>query len=177
MKITWPGMKEKDNRGETMKKEEFIEEVRAVEEMLYHTALSVLRNETDTADAVQEALLKAYENLPSLREERYFRSWLVWILLNECYRIQRHQKKILAYEEYMDQEEAEQAASYSELYQAILLLPREQRVAVSLFYIDGFSIEGISRITGTRKSTVKTRLYRARTRLRELLGDKEEVTC
>ena len=100
-------MKEKDNRGETMKKEEFIEEVRAVEEMLYHTALSVLRNETDTADAVQEALLKAYENLPSLREERYFRSWLVRILLNECYRIQRHQKKIVAYEEYMDQEEAE----------------------------------------------------------------------
>ena len=175
--MTRPGMKEKDDRGETMKKEEFIEEVRASEEMLYHTALSVLRNEADTADAVQEALLKAYENLPSLREDRYFRSWLVRILLNECYRIQRHQKKIVAYEEYMDQEEAEQAASYSELYQAILLLSREQRVAVTLFYIDGFSIEEISMIIGTGKSTVKTRLYRARARLRELLGDKEEVTC
>ena len=59
--MTRPGVKEKDDRGETMKKEEFIEEVRAAEEMLYHTALSVLRNEADTADAVQEALLKAYE--------------------------------------------------------------------------------------------------------------------
>ena len=91
--MTRPGVKEKDDRGETMKKEEFIEEVRAAEEMLYHTALSVLRNEADTADAVQKALLKAYENLPSLREDRYFRSWLVRILLNECYKIQRHQKK------------------------------------------------------------------------------------
>ena len=65
--MTRPGMKEKDDRGETMKKEEFIEEVRASEEMLYHTALSVLRNEADTADAVQKALLKAYERFSSIK--------------------------------------------------------------------------------------------------------------
>lgn len=160
-----------------MNKNEFIKEVRAAEDMLYHTALSILRNKTDTADAVQEALLKAFEKLPSLRQEQYFRSWLVRILINECYKIQRQQRKIVAYEEYMDQEEAEQMSSYSELYQAILLLPQDQRIAVTLFYIDGFSVEEISRITGTGKSTVKTRLYRARARLREILGDKEEVTC
>lgn len=160
-----------------MNKEEFIQEVRSAEETLYRVALSILRNEPDAADAVQEALLRAYENLHTLRKKQYFKTWLVRILMNECYKIQKRQKRLVSYEEYMQQESGRKDPCYTDLYQAILELPQEMRTAVVLFYMEGFSIEEIASITGSCKSTVKTRLFRARAQLRKSLEDREEAIC
>ena len=101
-----------------MNKEEFIQEVRSAEETLYRVALSILRNEPDAADAVQEALLRAYENLHTLRKKQYFKTWLVRILMNECYKIQKRQKRLVSYEEYMQQESGREDPPHC------LLLPR-----------------------------------------------------
>ena len=160
-----------------MNKEEFIQEVRSAEETLYRVALSILRNEPDAADAVQEALLRAYENLHTLRKKQYFKTWLVRILMNECYKIQKRQKRLVSYEEYMQQESGREDPCYTDLYQAILELPQEMRTAVVLFYMEGFSIEEIASITGSCKGTVKTRLFRARAPLRKSLEDREEAIC
>lgn len=160
-----------------MNKEEFIQEVRSAEETLYRVALSILRNEPDAADAVQEALLRAYENLHTLRKKQYFKTWLVRILMNECYKIQKRQKRLVSYEEYMQQESGREDPCYTDLYQAILELPQEMRTAVVLFYMEGFSIEEIASITGSCKGTVKTRLFRARAQLRKSLEDREEAIC
>ncbi|MGN0402919.1 MAG: sigma factor, partial [Acetatifactor sp.] len=64
-----------------------LSHVLGAEETLFHISFSILRNEQDCADAVQEAILKAYSCLDKLRDEKYFKTWIVRILLNECYGI------------------------------------------------------------------------------------------
>ena len=67
-----------------MTKDVFIKEVRDAEAMLYHISKSILKNDSDCGDAVQETILKAYEKLPTLKKEKYFRTWITKILINEC---------------------------------------------------------------------------------------------
>lgn len=59
-----------------MTKDEFAQQVTAAESMLYHIAKTILKNDSDCADAVQEAIATAYGKLPGLKNERYFRTWL-----------------------------------------------------------------------------------------------------
>ena len=70
-------------------KEAFAQLIDQNRQMLYNTALLVLRQEDDALDALQDAILACWENLPSLRKDRYFKTWLVKILLNKCRDVQR----------------------------------------------------------------------------------------
>ena len=65
-------------------REAFIRLIRDIENSLYNTAKSMLRKEEDVADAIQETILNAYKSVHTLREPRYFKTWLFRILINEC---------------------------------------------------------------------------------------------
>ena len=86
------GPKEK----QAMTKSAFIKEVHDAEAMLYHVAKSILKNDADCCDAVQETLLKAYEKLDTLKKEKFFRTWITRILINECNGIIRKRKNIIS---------------------------------------------------------------------------------
>ncbi|WP_373216081.1 RNA polymerase sigma factor [Ruminococcus sp. 5_1_39BFAA] len=159
-----------------MTKEKFMAEVRASETMLYHVAKSVLKSDADCADAVQEALLIAYEKKNTLKKERFFQTWLTRILINECYKICNRNKIIVPYEDYMQSGRIEEK-KYSSLYQAVLDLPEELRILVTLYYLEGFSQKEISKILEMREGTIKSRLSRARKILREKLEGEEETLC
>ena len=81
-----------------MTKDVFIREIRQSEAMLYHVARSILKNDSDCGDAVQETLLKAYEKLHTLKQEQFFRTWITRILINECNGILRKRKRVISYE-------------------------------------------------------------------------------
>lgn len=130
-----------------MTKDAFIREVRNAETMLYHISKSILKNDADCGDAVQETLLKVYEKLPMLKEEKFFRTWITRILINECKGILRKQKKVVPYEDYMDNERLSEESRYHHLYMAIMELP---------------------------EGTIKSRLSRARDFLKVQLSDEEE---
>ena len=110
-----------------MTKDAFIREVRDAEAMLYHISKSILKNDSDCGDAVQETILKAYEKLPTLKKEKYFRTWITRILINECKGILRKRKNVIPYEEYMDNMRLTEEDRYSHLYMAIMELPEEQQ--------------------------------------------------
>ncbi|MDC7290526.1 RNA polymerase sigma factor [Blautia schinkii] len=160
-----------------MTRDKFIAEVRESEAMLYHVSKSILKNDADCADAVQEALLKGYEKLHTLKEDAFFRTWMTRILINECYKICKKNKNIVPYEEYIQNAKLWEEDRYSHLYQAILELPGELRVLVTLYYLEGFSQKEISEILNIREGTIKSRLSRARRMLREELSDEEELLC
>ena len=122
-----------------MTKDVFIKEVRDAEAMLYHISKSILKNDSDCGDAVQETILKAYEKLSTLKKEKYFRTWITRILINECKGILRKRKNVIPYEEYMDNMRLTEEDRYSHLYMAIMELPEELRVLVTLYYLEGFS--------------------------------------
>ena len=138
---------------------------------MYHISKSILKNDADCGDAVQETLLKVYEKLPMLKEEKFFRTWITRILINECKGILRKQKKVVPYEDYMDNERLSEENRYHHLYMAIMELPEDLRILVTLYYIEGFSQKEISEIL---EGTIKSRLSRARDFLKVQLSDEEE---
>ena len=56
-----------------------------VKTKMYKTAISVLKNDEDACDAIQEALLSAYKSFDTLQNKEYFSTWIIRILLNKCY--------------------------------------------------------------------------------------------
>ena len=86
-----------------MDRERFIAEIEACSGMMYRVAWSILRNDADCEDALQEAALKAWEKRGKLRDERYFRTWLTRILINACYDTQRRRRRTVPLDEVPEQ--------------------------------------------------------------------------
>lgn len=152
-----------------MDKSTFVKEVLAAEHTLYRVAKSLLMSDKDCEDAVQNAVLKAYEKMDGLREASYFKTWLVRILINECYNLKRFRFPTVSYEEHFETEQADDRQDYSELYQAICELKPAIRVTLVLHYLEGYSVEEIKKILKIPSGTVKSRLSKGRELLRTKL--------
>lgn len=153
-----------------MDKERFTQEVLAAEKSLYYTAKSILGSDEDCADAMQNAILKGYSHLGSLRDEKYFRTWLTRILINECYSMIRKNKITVSYEEYMECETSRDLSGYSEVYMEIQALEEKYRVPFILHYVEGFSLKEVAKMLKSTEAGIKMRLHRARDILKEQLG-------
>lgn len=140
----------------------------ASEDTLYHVAKTLLYNDADCADAIQEAIVKAFTNLDTLRKDSYAKTWLVRIVINECYAIMRKQKNIVSIEDYQGME-AVWTEDYSDLYEAVSRLSKETRLCVALYYLEGYSIKETAKMLDMTESAVKNRLSRARAKLRSEL--------
>lgn len=152
-----------------MKKEQLGQIIIRSEDMLYHVAKTLLYNDTDCADAIQEAIVKAFANLHTLRQDSYVKTWLVRILINECYAVMRREKRVVSLEDYQPEEQAAEPKDYSDLYEALGQLPKESRLCVTLYYLEGYSVKETAELLGLSESAVKNRLSRARARLRSEL--------
>lgn len=148
-----------------MTKEEFVQQVDQARGTLYRVTCAYLRQECDRLDAVQEALLKAWQGMGKLRQEAYFRTWLVRILIRECVNIQRSQRR-MAPTEILPDVSAPETAQSLELREAILALPEQLRITVVLFYMEGYSVEEIARTLRVPRGTVCSRLARARRQMK-----------
>ena len=87
---------------------------------------------------IQETIVKAFAKLDTLRKDRYVKTWLMRILMNECYNICRRSEKILPIDQYMEQIETPQKErrNYGELYEAVQELREELRIPVVLYYVE-----------------------------------------
>lgn len=152
-----------------MNKEQFTAEVLAAEQSLYHVAKSILGNDEDCADAIQNAIMLAFTKLHTLKKEAYFKTWLTRILINEAYQIVRKRKEQVSWEDYMEAQPVKEAESYSDVYRAVMELEEIYRIPFVLHYIEGFSVQEISHMLTISVSAVKTRLCRSRSMIREVL--------
>ena len=146
-----------------MEEERFVSEVRAMERTLYRVARGYLRTWDECADAVQEALCKAWDKRKRV-DESYFRPWLTRIVINECHNIGRRKKRLIPVAE-PEREPAPEPA-LPELADALEALPEKLRLPLSLHYLEGFSVEEIARILRIPAGTVKSRLHQARNQFR-----------
>ncbi|MEG0874380.1 MAG: RNA polymerase sigma factor [Clostridiales bacterium] len=145
-----------------MDKNTFTDKILEAETTLYHIAKTFFINDKDCEDAVQNGILKAYEKLDSLKDERFFKTWLVRILINECYYMKRWEKPTVPYEESLKNEIIYSEHNYSELYQAIQELPPRIRITIVLYYVEGYSVNEIKDILKIPGGTVKSRLSKGR---------------
>lgn len=153
-----------------MEKTEFTKAVLEAEEMLYRVAHTMLRNEQDCADAAQQAILKAWEQLGTLRQPKYFKTWLTRILIHECTAILRQRQRQAPYEpERAEAMPAPEREDYGELYTALFALDEKYRLPVVLYYLEGFKTREIASMLKLPEGTVKSRLHAARDMLRKSL--------
>lgn len=151
-----------------MQKSEFVQRAWACERKLYRIARTMLNNDADCEDAVQEALLRAWSKIDTLRESAWFETWLVRILINECRQIWR--KKPRAEVELIDNITAD-IPEGTPVIEAILALPKKVRIAMVLHYVEGYPIADCANLLGITQSAVKARLFRGRTLLKNALGE------
>ncbi|MDO4355032.1 MAG: RNA polymerase sigma factor [Clostridia bacterium] len=152
-----------------MDEQEFIRRTQACSQKLYWISRAILPNWADCDDAIQEAMLRAWRKRNTLREEAYFETWLVRIVINEC-KSALHRGRRNATTELTEAVPApEEPAPDPVLRDALYRLDEKLRLPLVLHYLEGYKVEEIARLTGTPVGTVKHRLRRAKDQLKEEL--------
>ena len=170
----------------------FNELVLSYQHQVYNLAYRIMSDPASAADATQEAFISAYRNIKRFRGGS-FRAWLMRIVSNTCYDELRRRKRrpTTSFDDFGDiDEDANPAlishqdgpADYTErreladmLQDAIGQLPTNQRVTLVLSDVEGMSYQEIAEITQVSLGTVKSRLARARARLRDILRSEGEL--
>ena len=156
-----------------MKKETLGELILSSQETLYRVAKTLLQNDADCADAISEAIVKAFAGLHTLRTDRYAKTWLIRIVINECRNIQRRRQWTVPLEELPSETQALEQADYSPLYEALCRLDEQTRLTTVLHYLEGYSVRETAELMNVTENIVKKRLMKARQQLREEL--KEDI--
>jgi RNA polymerase sigma-70 factor (ECF subfamily) len=169
--------------------QQFHQLIRPYERTVYVMALSMLRNETDAEDAVQEACLKAYRSLASFRADSKFGTWLISITLNVARnRLRRNRLMHMESLDIPPEEDGhvspallrdwrevpleilERAEVRQILRKAIASLPEIYREVFLLRDVEELSIKEAAQALRVSDSVVKVRLHRARTMLQKTLA-------
>jgi RNA polymerase sigma-70 factor, ECF subfamily len=166
--------------------------IRRHDKYLYRVARSVLQNDEEAEDAVQETFIRAYTALADFRGDASLRTWLTRIALNEAARRRKRKRSTVDLDALQAAQERnsrspharsltapdgdpEKAAARSQirtlLEKAIDDLPAAFRTIFIMRDVEDISIKDAAEQLGLREETVKTRLHRARRMLRETLGD------
>ena len=148
---------------------------------LYRTAWAILRQDADASDALQDACVNAWRELPRLRDTARFDAWLSRIVVNRCRTMLRARRRLHVREIEVDAL-ADAAVSSSTLAgvdtiadsdavrRAFLRLGGDQRALITLYHVEDRSIRDVAAILGVPEGTVKWRLSRARAALTAALA-------
>lgn len=140
----------------------------------YRMAYSIVGNQQDAEDAVQQALLNAWRSRHHAREGAE-RAYIMRIVMNESYSILRRRKRTMLLDE-LNQLSAESVCPHSsELYEAIYALPVKLRSPFLLKYMEDMSEKEVAMTLKLPLSSVKNRLFRARKHLRQSLKEEETL--
>ena len=164
--------------------------------MLFRTARAILRDDAEAEDALQEAYLQAYRSLASFRGEAQVSTWLARIVANEALQRLRKQTRRAdivpllqpadgtQLEQVMDSDidkAPEMTAARHQmrrlLESQIDALPEAYRTVFMLRAVEELSVEETAAVLDIPAATVRTRLFRARSMLRETLAQKIDIAC
>ena len=137
---------------------------------LYRLAVSILHHREDAMDAVQQAVEKAWNASGRLRfgEEK---AYITRIVINECRNIQRYRKRVIPWADFENENDHE---TNSELSDIISALPEKNRLPLLMKYMEGYSEKEIADALWISESAVKSRLFRARNKLKNVILEMEE---
>lgn len=168
----------------------FEELIKDYKKMAYNIALRVLRNKEDAEDISQEALIKVFKNISSFNMKSSFKVWLYRIVMNTCFDFKR-KKNIVTYsiDKPLENDENEIMHEIPDntynpdiviqnelesqmLYESIDSLDDDFRTVIVLRDIQGLSYRDIASVLSCNEGTVKSRLNRARNKLKEIITKK-----
>ncbi len=147
---------------------------------LYRIALINLNNnQHDASDVVSDTVLEAYSSIKKLRDEKAFKAWIIKIL---TVKIKNKQKEYIKRDNFsreldvLDSVEQERSDEINynglEILDEFAKLNEEERLVLSLSVVSGYKSEEIARMTGSSANTVRSKVARAKIKLKQLLAEK-----
>lgn len=134
---------------------------------MYKVAKAILVNDEDVADAMQETALVCWEKIETLKHDKYFKTWLIRVLINNCNAIYRQRKKVVAEEVVPEAWMWEDGYESVEWEMFLTCLDEKYRTVIMLYYVQGFKTREIAEILQVNESTVRGRLATARNKLKK----------
>lgn len=136
------------------------------ENRLYRTALAILGHPQEAEDAVQDTFIRFLEKAPKNLEHPG--AWLMRVLINRC---KSHLRLSWRQAEPLPDTLASPGPEEREELEELFSLPPEERVVIHLYYYEGYSTDEVARMLGCRPGTVRSRMSRARSKLKKLLTE------
>ena len=154
-----------------MNDEQFTRLVRRYIDTVFRVALNYLRNPADAEDITQTVFEKLLRERKAFESEEHIRNWLIRVAVNESKKLLRSPwRKVEAIEDYLTAVSFDNPA-HSELYRAVMGLPKKYRMVIYLHYYEGYSTQEIGEIMRIPKNTVCSHLKRGRELLRKELQE------
>ena len=168
--------------------ESFEKLIERYQKTAYNVALRMMHNEEDAKDATQDALIKAYKSIKTFRGESGFSTWLYRIVVNTCKdELRKRRGNVISLEQGRRTDTGYEAIELADetfapevvlenrsmrqtINEAIRSLPEQNRMAIVLRDVQGYSYEDIGTLLGCPAGTVKSRINRGRQLLKENLA-------
>lgn len=155
-------------------KNSFAEIISEVKKQAYKIAFCYLKNEDDSLDAVCDAVEKAYYNIKKLKQPKYFKTWFIRIVINECkQQIKAKQRVIYMADELYITENNNLIDDKIDLQSLLEQLPSLDRLIIYMKYYLGYTLNEISQIVNLPEGTVKSKMYKNLKIMRSKLEVKE----
>ena len=147
----------------------FVELMERNKQSMYKVAKAYLKREEDVADAISETILDCFEHMEKLKEESYFGTWLVRILINNCKNMLRRNGRMGYTDrtEMFEQNISGEDEKTREFLAYLEPLEEEDRMLMILFYVWGFRVREIAEFLKVNEATVKSRLQRGRRKIKQ----------
>lgn len=164
-------------------RDSFAELVAPRLDRLYATATLILRDRRRAEDAVQDGLVRAWRDIPNLRDPHRFDAWLRRLLVNACYdesrRGRRHESTMSLQPDH-DAPTPDAAGALEvrdALDRGLVALSVDQRAAIVMHYYLGLSLQEMANTLDIPLGTAKSRLHHARIALRAAVEQQEQPTA
>ena len=139
--------------------------IKTYSNMLFKICLVMLCKEQDAEDALQDTFLRYIKKAPVFNEQEHQKAWLIKVATNICndmgrFRLRHTHLNIEEFKDYCQSEEN------ADIMETVFSLPQKYKLVIHLYYIEGYDVGSISKITGISVSAVKKRLQRGREMLK-----------
>ncbi len=153
----------------------YEESVEKYSEMIYRLALAGTANVQDAEDVTQDVFMKLLKCKKDFSDDEHRKAWLIRVTVNEIGLLKRsawfRKRGNSELPEMPDGTDIVSDAENKLVYDAVMQLKQDYRIAVILHYYYDYPCDDIARMTKTKESTIRTRLRRAREKLKEILKE------
>lgn len=153
----------------------------AIKNDLYKICKTRIASDDDIDDIIQDTMIQTFKSIKKLKDNTKFKSWIVTILINNCNKLYKEKQKIklitnkFSYKqndrEILIENNMIKSEDDMNFYQLLDHLKYEEKVVIILYYSEKFKINEISKILHINENTVKTRIYRAKEKIKEKIKE------
>ena len=172
-------MEELIKKAQNGSEEAFTQIIVSMECNLYKISKMRLDCEDDINEAVQETIIQTFKSIKKIKKPCFFKTWITKVLINNCNKIYKKKKnsKIVQYNENEEtiismenNDSIEKLNSNVDFFFLIKKLNYNERMALTLYYLEELTTKEISIVLNESESTIRNRISRARNKLKEMIN-------